>query len=315
MTYHWILFTALVIIHSIVGKTITVQERTPTEEVITAFHRIDTSPNVISYTNTQEVNQRGGHLQGVQWMKNGDEEYVVMSGSSSTYSYYAVVEMGSKNEVLAVHKLLDKPYKHAGGFQIQDGYMAIGIEDNEAKDKSRVHVYRFDDPESAPQQPVAVIERQGEYERSTAGCVGIVNTHGTLLVVAGDWDSRHLDFYLGDDQGPETKSLTFKKVYTINAKEANKEGWINQQWLSYQNINLIKGRDDKLYLIGLARNEENQDVADLFQLITQNMTTFTIKKVATKKFKAKRGTNFQWGAELPTTSSAAVCALYLVPIA
>lgn len=296
MPYPSIISVLLVMIHSLIETTPTNWEHPSAKDIVTAFHRLGTFPDVIEYTNNQEVNRQGGHLQGVQWVKNGEEEYVVMSGSSSTYSYYAVVKMDGKNEVLAVHKLLDKPYKHAGGFQIQDQYMAVGIEDNEARDKSKVHVYRFDDPEHPPQRPLAVIERTGEYERATAGGVGVIRLQEQLLVVVGDWSSRHLDFYLGDDQGSATEPFTFKKVYTINAKEADKKDWINPQWYSYQNINLIKDRNNKLYLIGLARNEENQDVADLFRLETKDLRAFVLKKVTTKKFKAKEGTSFQWGA-------------------
>ena len=116
-----------------------------------------------------------------------------------------------------------------------------------------------------------------------------------------------MDFYLADDQGTVTESLTFKKVYTINAKKANKEDWINPQWLSYQNINLIKDRNNNLYLVGLARNKENQDVADLFRLETPDLTTYELQKVATQQFKARKGTSFQWGPGSPLIQIMAVC--------
>lgn len=50
-----------------------------------------------------------------------------------------------------------------------------------------------------------------------------------------------------------------------------------------------------MYLVGLARNG-NQDVADLFEIETKDLKAYKIKKVATKQFKAKRGTSFRWGA-------------------
>ena len=79
---------------------------------------LDSNPKVISYSNSLEINNSGGHLQGIQTIENNTGKYFILSGSSASYSYLAVVKQGDKNEVISVNKLMDKPFKHAGGFQI-----------------------------------------------------------------------------------------------------------------------------------------------------------------------------------------------------
>ena len=268
----------------------------PADNIVKAFKQIDAAAHVIRYTNELALNHEGGHIQGVQWMEKEGKEYIVMTGSSSTYSYYTVLRRGGKQEVISVNRILDKPYKHAGGFQINDSYMAIGIEDNEARNTSKVYVYNMADPEQPPQQPLAIIERNGAYERATAGSVGIMKLADKILLVVGDWSSRHLDFYIGDEQLLKGQQANFEKVYTISEKEADKEDWTDQEWPAYQNINLIKDAGNNIFLLGLARNDKEQEVADLFKVETKDFEVFKLQKVASQQFKPKKGTSFKWGA-------------------
>jgi hypothetical protein len=165
------------------------------KSLVSEFKNLDSKPEIISYSNTLEINNSGGHLQGIQSIQNNDGKYFVLSGSSDSYSYFAVVKQGDKNEVISVNKLMDKPFKHAGGFQIFQNYMAVGIEDNDAKDKSKVCIYDISNPEKPAGKPVAVIERAGEPKRSTAGCVGITKHKDQILLAVGDWDTKNIDFY------------------------------------------------------------------------------------------------------------------------
>ena len=116
--------------------------------IVSKFESIDKNPFVISFSNSMEINNNGGHLQGVQLIKDDSLNYAILSGSSDSYSYYSVVKLGVENEVISVNKLMDKPFKHAGGIQIFQNYMAVGIEDNSKKDKSKVCIYDISDPEN-----------------------------------------------------------------------------------------------------------------------------------------------------------------------
>ena len=207
------------------------------DTITSSFLAVKKSPAIIQFGNSQEVNNQGGHLQGVQLVSANNSEYALLTGSSDSYSYYAVVKLGDTNEVISVNKLMDKPFKHAGGFQIFQNYMAIGIEDNSNKNKSQVCVYDITDPENPPVKPISVIERNGEALRSTAGCIGITKHKNKALVVVGDWDTKHLDFY--SCRFDELESNRLKLIFTIDAEKIDKADWIDDDWHSYQNINLI----------------------------------------------------------------------------
>lgn len=156
------------------------------------FRKIDNEPKIIQCRNELEVNDVGGHLQGIQWLVKNDVEYAIISGGSSTDAYYAVANLDHYNEVMSLNILMHKPFKHAGGIQLSED----------------------------------------------------------LLVVAGDWDTKHLDFYRCD-QPRLTKNINpFDKVYTIDTEIIGKTGWLDKEWHAYQNINLLKDADGKLYLFG-----------------------------------------------------------------
>ena len=64
--------------------------------------------------------------------------------------------------------------------------MVVGIEDNAAKDRSKVCIYQITDPEKPPVEPLSYVERTGEPFRSTAGCVSLAAIGDRFLVVVGD---------------------------------------------------------------------------------------------------------------------------------
>jgi hypothetical protein len=268
-----------------------------------SFNEISENPYVIKYKNSKEINNRGGHLQGVQLIKSNNSEYAVLSGSSDSYSYYSVIKLGTRNEVISVNKLMDKPFKHAGGFQIFQNYMAVGIEDNSRKDRSKVCIYNIEDPENPPVKPIAVIEREGEVLRSTAGCVGITKYNDKAIIAVGDWDTEHIDFYSCNYNKLKGKNIQFDKICTIDTKTVSKKGWINKKWLSYQNINLFTDNNNNLFLIGLGQNRKKQDIADLFSLDLSISGSCKLTKIASKCFACKEGVSFRAGAGLKFTDN------------
>lgn len=252
------------------------------------FEKLGTKPESIELVSNLKFSAKGGHLQGIQLIPFGIGEYALMTGSSNSYSYYAVVRLGMANEIIAVNKILDRPYKHAGGFQIAGNWLAIGIEDNASKKSSKVFVCQLGNLEEEALKPYVVIDREGEAKRQTAGCVAIMEKRAGLLVVVGDWDTKHLDFYLIDDK------LKAELVYTIDTEKMSREGWTDDKWLAYQNINLVKD-GDAYYLIGLGAANE-QDVADVFELSIKDWKEFSLMKVASKNFGSQEKTKFRWGA-------------------
>lgn len=280
------------------------QNKNPTDfKIINLIDQIDSNPVSITFQNSLEVNNNGGHLQGVQYYEYNQNGYYLLTGSSDTYSYYSVVKIGDKNSVISINKILDKPFKHAGGFQIYQTLMAIGVEDNSGRKKSKVFVYQINNPEEPPQKPIKIIERTGAYERATAGCVGIIEIQGNVLIIVGDWDTKHLDFYIIEKGKLFSDSELFKLVYSIDTEKLDKSMWINDSWLSYQNINFIKDSSGKLYLAGMASDDNEENILDLFSVETEDLSSFNLIKIYTKRYMKNKEINFDWGAGVYMTNN------------
>jgi hypothetical protein len=116
------------------------------------------------------------------------------------------------------------------------------------------------------------------------------------LLVAGDWDTKHLDFYLGKGYSQGQGPGPFEKVYSLDMHKTDRSEWSDKTWHSYQNINLLQDADGKIYFFGFGRNGRNENVADLFLLEQRDVMEFCLKKLGSKTFACKRGADFQSGA-------------------
>lgn len=264
--------------------------------IIHELEKINDTPSMLSFSNSLPINNQGGHLQGIQFLSHGTSDYYVVSGSSDTYSYYSIIKKGEKSQIISMNKILDKPFKHAGGFQIHGDLMAIGVEDNEAKKNSKVFIFRLDNPEKPSREPLAIIERIGTYKRATAGCVGITVVNGKVLVVVGDWDAENLDFYLIDEEKLNAEGATLEFEYSIKAKNMDRTNWVNPRWESYQNINFVQDASGGLFLAGMAGNEQEENVLDLFEVKSNDLSSFQLQKVWSKSYPKSMKTKFRWGA-------------------
>ncbi len=289
MTLNSVLFLFTLILTSIFSN----YSETGNSDIISEFNSIETTPETLNFSNEFEVNNTDGHLQGIQGFENENGKYVFMTGSSDSYSYCSVVKLGNENKVISINKLMEKPFKHAGGFQIFQNYLAVGIEDNSAKNKSKVCIYDISEPENPLTKTIAISERNGEPLRSTAGCVGITKYKNKTLIVVGDWDSKNLDFYSVDFE--KINNSTFKKISSIDTESISKKDCINNEWHSYQNINLFN-IDEKLYLIGLGQTKNAENIADLYTVTEVSNDIFSLKKVATKTFNCTNDCSFKAGA-------------------
>jgi hypothetical protein len=277
-----------------------------TGELIDAIRVIAGEPRRVTVQFNGHINNRGGHLQGIQFLSRGMRVYYVLTGSSGTYSYYAVLKGDGEPSVITVKKILDKPFKHAGGFQISHNLMAVGVEDNSARKCSRVFIFRIEDPEKPPENPLAVIERKGEYERATAGCTAIVEKGGKVLVVVGDWDTRHLDFYTIGKNELMDGNGQFELKASVDTGQTDRSGWVDKRWYAYQNINLLKDRDGLLYMAGMASSAEDRNVLDLYELKINDWKDFRLIKVYSKMMDRKDYAGFNWGAGIYMTDEGTV---------
>jgi hypothetical protein len=273
-------------------------------DVEKAFEAIDTIPEVIKYTNSFPIPDKGnGHIQSAQVLDVERTRYVILTGSSDSTSYSAVVKLDNikGHKVVSINHLLDNPFSHAGGTQLLGSYMGVGIEDNVLKDKSKVRIYNFYNPEAPIKNPIFELMRTGEYKRSTAGGVGLIEWQGHIIMLVVDWDGINLDFYTCPVEAWNLSNLEFKLWKTLKTASLDKQGWIDNEWRSYQNINLICDKNNQLYALGLDGfgKEKTISVADLYQLNLGSIgdnSPISIKKISRRKFQCTNSVNFSLGA-------------------
>ncbi len=241
-------------------------------DISAAFDHIGDIPMVITLTNKIKT-PPGGHLQGIQPI---NDSLLVLTASSGDYSYYLQAD---HHQVRSMQKISDAPFRHAGGCQIADRALAVGVEDNYAKDRSLVYMVFFQENGKEKERGV-VIYRNGIFKRSTAGAVGYTLTPtGKTYIAVGDWDSRNIDLY-SDIRD------SIVQVATATAPDS-------LHWCSYQSINLLVNTQGQLYLIGLGL-DGGRDRADLFAVQLNNGRA-ALHLVRTRYFKCK-GAGFRYGA-------------------
>lgn len=238
-------------------------QATQLSNVPQAFNAMAAKP-IVSHFKSRFKAPAGGHLQGIQsYPGSTNKNAVILTGSSATYSYYVIAGQGG--EAIALKKISDSPFRHAGGCQMAKGRLFVGVEDNQQKDEANVMM-----------DSVVIARRRGSYKRSTAGAVGATMVNGKYVVAVGDWDTRTIDFYLS--HGAE-----FDSVATFSFGS-------NGPPCSYQSINLLSDSSNRLFLIGTGR-QGNLNRADLYAV-----KNYQPVLLATKLFKSKNGCSFRYGA-------------------
>jgi len=278
------------------------------KDVKKSFREIQTSPVMLvapvgnslppnSYTTTSQ------HMQGVQRLQKSS--YFAVSGNSekSEVLFLKVGDdrtnepLASSSEAKLVNVLkIEKEFSHAGGISVWGNYLVVGVEtkcpiSNWCGEASRVYFYDVSDPED-PQQMTSVIQRPD----SSAGASAMVEIDGGFLVVVGGWDSEQLDFYKSKSSDLNSG---FSKTATWNKKELLAAPGMDTEFGKYQNLNMVKQADGKLFLVGTTHDGLTPGVghhwADLFSL--EYGKRVSIKKVASRQFDVTES-DFQAGAGL-----------------
>tara|TARA_R110001592_G_scaffold148471_3_gene373347 strand:- start:38914 stop:40548 length:1635 start_codon:yes stop_codon:yes gene_type:complete len=263
-----------------------------------AFEELNTLPASFLVTNDITFNSEGGHLQGIQLYK---DHTAYLSGSSEGLSYMVKMDLGDQSRVVTIDTLMHAPLRHAGGFQIFDQYLAVGIEDNKERNLAYLQVYNLEANKPFG-KPIYTIERKGDFERVTAGAVGITAFRGEILILVANWDSRILDFYScpRHEFYAGKGKFVFKSAIEVKGQIRNK--WSDPNWLSYQNLNLFSDQKDQLYMVGTARNDAGEQVADLFHLQLASSSA-KITKLNSKKFDTSTSVDFKAAAGVNISST------------
>lgn len=272
-------------------------------DVEKAFEDIDTTYELITITNSFPVPQeKNGHLQGAQILDKNGKRYIIVTGSSDV-SYSIVVKLDKEkgNKTISMNHLMHNPFTHAGGIQLLGHYMGVGIEDNQQKDKSKVQIYDISNPENPIENPVFELFRSGEYKRSTAGSIALIEWQQHIIMLVVDWDGKNLDFYTCPVKAWNLSNIEFKLWKSVKTATLDKGGWIDDEWRTYQNINLLCDKNNQLYALGLDGfdSERNTSVADLYKLNLGNIKDdipVSMIKVSRKEFLCSATVSFSLGA-------------------
>lgn len=252
----------------------------------------------------------GGHLQGIQAFHHAGKKGFLLSGSSADFSYFLKVPVLSETgepapRTATMHRLLPAPYRHAGGFQMlpDSPYAAVGIEDNQRKDRSVVWIVNLvETPGDQPLSPIVEIKRAGKKKESTAGAVAIIRHNGRYLLIVGSWDSATLDFYHSKEFPLTDPRFRFEEPIIWKAADADRSAWVNQSYGSYQNLNLIIDEaSGNLHLAGFCLTGDRH-LLDLFELPNPFQSPPRLIKRSTHHFACDQST-FRAGAGLQLTRS------------
>ncbi|MEM1135415.1 MAG: hypothetical protein AAGI07_06205 [Bacteroidota bacterium] len=268
------------------------------QHVENAFAAIPTHAQKVTFDfEAYTIPKHGGHYQGIQLMESKGEKYAYITGSSETVAYYFAISLGETNKVAAFNSLLTKPMKHAGGFQIIQDILVVGVEDDKARTVSKILFYSLDNPLSTNIQPLISIDRDGLYQQATAGAVAITRWNDKHLLFVGTWDNATIDVYSSNGFSLNDPNCSFKMIDTWVSYKADRSHWIDKNYGSYQNMNLINQSDGRYYLIAFCKTEKGEDRADLFEVnVSENIPNkkWLIKK-GTKIFHCRK-TSFKSGS-------------------
>ncbi len=277
----------------------------PVDDVSAAFDKVPLTPHELACQPADFSIPAGGHFQGIQQAVIGGRNFVVISGSSDSDSYLVLATVkDSTAQIASFKRLLPRPFRHAGGFQILGDYLAVGIEDNNAKDASRVWILESSQLlGSESPKPIVEIERRGPYKRATAGAVGIARVHGRHVLLVATWDSATIDIYTSNGKTFHDPGFKFRLRETWEANSADRSNWSDQHYATYQNINLVVDKMDRVFMVGFARTGA-ENIADVFELRMEESAPMAkrFEKIGRRIFRCRQ-TDFRSGSGLAITDS------------
>lgn len=246
----------------------------------------------------------GGHLQGIQLRRDEarQRDIAFLSHDSETVAYLVVAEfplgLAGAGVVTHIHKFpsdgQSPPLRHAGGFQIAGGVLAIGLEDNQLKTRSEIQFWNIADAAKPTQLERLTIRRRGQPKEQTAGAVAIAPRSQDHLVAVANWDSRAIDFYVSNAKPLAESACRFSHLAQWRVDTADTEAWHpDRQFGTYQAINFVTGANGRLYLLGFNTESTGADVVDLFAVSVNETPARMLSKLARKSIKLVAGSHFR----------------------
>ncbi|MFT5279905.1 MAG: hypothetical protein ACI9P8_001544 [Bacteroidia bacterium] len=235
---------------------------------------------------------KGGHLQGIQVSGNK----VFISGSSNDQAYLAVFKgHETKLSFIGLKVLSEKPYTHAGGFQIDQNWLAVGCEDPVGKKASLVVMQEVSNAAALAGKPSYVLQREGQKKLATAGAVALLKREDHFLLAVASWNAATIDFYTSNHLYPSKEDFEFSKWTTWDKETSRHRGWVDKKAISYQNIQLFEDSSG-VYLIGTGINSKGSQLADVFSIDSKKDKYDMMVKVRGRVFNLPGSASFRNGA-------------------
>jgi hypothetical protein len=272
-------------------------------DVPAAFVRVPIRPRSVTIDRKGVVLPMGGHFQGIQRIASVRSEQLVITSSSSSIAYCLLCDIsanGLAGRARPPLKLGELPMKHAGGCQVAGSIMAVGVEDDKARNRSNIDFWDLAAKPKPALLPALTIERSGAEKVTSAGAIGITTYGKGALLAVGTWDCDTIDFYAA----PTIPFRKFTFVKTWTRAGSDKSAWIDRNFGAYQNINLVTQRDGKLFLIGFHRDGDT-DWMDLYSLNFPAPAATMLRKIDKKHMYCTDGCSFRDGAGIFVRNSAA----------
>jgi hypothetical protein len=265
--------------------------------VLEAFGRVATTPTTLRFP-SGGLDLGDGHLQGVGLI---DARRMVVSASGPRATLLRIdwptqIGLGPARATWCV--VGERPFDHAGGLQICDGIIAVGIEHAQSSE------VWFIDAEGMDPLRHLTLRRpsrgRGEGGRWTAGAVGIVRNGPRLLLAVGSYDSDQIDFYrssVGDLRDPRCR---FRRFKSWDKDASNRHAWVDRSWGSYQSLNLLE-HQGRMYLAAGCRcgGDGGQlggaDWLDLYAVHLARPSEHCLVKIARRRLRCTDGASLRWG--------------------
>ncbi|MFT5920346.1 MAG: hypothetical protein ACI9FU_002164 [Granulosicoccus sp.] len=238
----------------------------------------------------------GGHLQGIQL----HNETLIVSGSSKDFGYLGLFQkLGEGFRFIGLKKLATDPFNHAGGFQIAENWLAVGLEDPVGRRNSIVQLIDVSSFEKLQAAPVYTLRRKGQYQFSTAGAIALLKRKDHFLLAVGTWDCKTIDFYVSNNLNPYSNDFEFEKWTTWDSREAVRRKWIDKKYGSYQNLQLTQDSTG-VYITGFCSASNGSNRADVFQMNYDADPYTLIQKVASYTVQCSGDVTFRNGSGFAT---------------
>ena len=264
----------------------------PSTTFLDAFDAISDQPTFLMSDQISAEIPKGGHLQGIQ--VSGDKVFI--SGSSNDQGYLAIFKgHETKLSFIGLKVLSEEPFTHAGGFQVEHNWLALGCEDPVAKKSSIVVLQNVENGSAIAGKPSYVLRREGQKKLATAGAIGMLKREGHFLLAVASWDAATIDFYTSNHLYPSKANFEFSKWTTWDKETSRHKGWIDKKTLSYQNIQLFED-ETAIYLAGTGINSKGKQIADVFRIDEKKDKYDMMVKVRSREFSLPGSASFRNGA-------------------